>query len=91
MARFKDAKQLAGALYDEQQALQARQRLMDEGRSVTDRTRTATERYTTEVEKLNQLLAAGAIDSRPFPGRWRTRTTGPCARARPGPTARRGS
>jgi hypothetical protein len=39
----REVEQLTGALYDEQQALQARQRLMDEGRSVTDRTRTATE------------------------------------------------
>ena len=38
----REVEELAGALYDEQQALQARQRLMDEGRSVTDRTRTAT-------------------------------------------------
>jgi hypothetical protein len=39
----REVEQLAGALYDEQQALQARQRLIDEGRSVIDRTRTATE------------------------------------------------
>jgi IS5 family transposase len=54
--------QLAGALFDEQQALQARQRLMDEGRSVIDRSRTATEQHAAEVAKLNQLLQAGAID-----------------------------
>jgi lambda family phage tail tape measure protein len=58
--------ELAGALYDEQQALQARQRLMDEGRSVTDRTRTATEQYAAEVEKLDELLAAGAIDQQTY-------------------------
>jgi hypothetical protein len=57
-----EVEQLAGALYDEQQALQARQRVMDEGRSAIDRTRTATEQHAAEVQKLNELLAAGAID-----------------------------
>ena len=58
----REVEQLAGALFDEQQALQARQRLMDEGRSVIDRTRTATEQHAAEIAKLNELLAAGAID-----------------------------
>jgi lambda family phage tail tape measure protein len=58
----REVEQLAGALYDEQQALQARQQLMDEGRSVIDRTRTATEQHAAEIQKLNELLAAGAID-----------------------------
>ena len=58
----REVEQLAGALYDEQQALQARQRLMDEGRSVIDRTRTATEQHAAEIAKLNELLQAGAID-----------------------------
>ena len=62
----REVEELAGALYDEQQALQARQRLMDEGRSVTDRTRTATEQYAAEVEKLDELLAAGAIDQQTY-------------------------
>jgi lambda family phage tail tape measure protein len=57
-----EVEQLAGALYDEQQALQARQRLMDEGRSAIDRTRTVTELHAAEIAKLNELLAAGAID-----------------------------
>ena len=57
-----EVEQLAGALYDEQQALQARQRLLDEGRSAIDRTRTATEQHAAEIQKLNELLAAGAID-----------------------------
>ena len=35
---------------------------MDEGRSVIDRTRTATEQHAAEIQKLNELLAAGAID-----------------------------
>jgi lambda family phage tail tape measure protein len=57
-----EVEQLAGALFDEQQALQAHQRFMDEGRSVIDRTRTATEQHAAEVAKLNELLQAGAID-----------------------------
>ena len=62
----REVEELAGALYDEQQALQARQRLMDEGRSVTDRTRTATQQYAAEIAKLNDLLAAGAIDQQTY-------------------------
>ena len=58
----REVEQLAGALYEEQQALQARQRLVDEGRSVIDRTRTATEQHAAEIAKLNELLQAGAID-----------------------------
>ena len=62
----REVEELAGALYDEQQALQARQRLMDEGRSVADRTRTATEQYAAELAKLDELLAAGAIDQQTY-------------------------
>jgi hypothetical protein len=58
----REVEQLAGALYDEQQALQVRQRLLDEGRSVIDRTRTATEQHAAEIAKLNELFQAGAID-----------------------------
>jgi hypothetical protein len=86
----REVEQLAGALFEEQQALQARRRLMDEGRSVTERTRTATEQYAAEVSKLNELLAAGAIKP-PMPAPLRTPTTNCSARARNGPMARRGS
>jgi lambda family phage tail tape measure protein len=58
----RELEQLAGAVFDEQQALQTRQRLLDEGRSVIDRTRTAIEQHAAEIQKLNELLAAGAID-----------------------------
>jgi lambda family phage tail tape measure protein len=58
----REVEQLAGALFDEQQTLQTRQRLLDEGRSVIDRTRTATEQHAAEIAKLNELLQAGAID-----------------------------
>ena len=62
----REVEALAGALFDEQQALQARQRLMDEGRSVIDRTRTATEQQAAETRKLNELLQAGAIDQKAY-------------------------
>jgi lambda family phage tail tape measure protein len=62
----RELEQLAGALFDEQQGLQARQRLMDEGRSVIDRTRTATEQHAAEIANLNELLQAGAIDQRTY-------------------------
>jgi lambda family phage tail tape measure protein len=58
----REVEQLTGALFYEQQALQARQRLMGEGRSVIDRTRTATEQHAAEIAKLNELLQAGTID-----------------------------
>src|SRR5919106_470835 len=58
----REVEQLAGALFDEQQALQARQRFLDEGRSVIDRSRTATEQHAAEIAKLNELLEEGAID-----------------------------
>jgi lambda family phage tail tape measure protein len=58
--------ELASALFDEQQALQATQQLLDEGRAVTDRTRTATELYAAEIDKLNQLLQAGTIDQETY-------------------------
>jgi len=59
-AQRREVEALAGALFDERQALEATQRLMDEGRSVTERTRTATEQYGFEITRLNELLAAGA-------------------------------
>jgi lambda family phage tail tape measure protein len=62
----REVEELSGALYDEQQVLQAHQHLMDEGRSVIDRTRTATEQYAAEVEKLDELLAVGAIDQQTY-------------------------
>ena len=87
----REVEQLAGALFDEQQALQARQRLMDEGRSVIDRTRTATEQHADEIAKLNALLAAGAIDQATYGRAVKTRTTARSARARHGPMAPPGS
>jgi hypothetical protein len=67
VAQRREVQPLAGALYDEQQALQARQRLLDEGGSVIDRTRTAPEQHAAEVAKLNELLQAGTIDQATYP------------------------
>jgi hypothetical protein len=53
---------LAGALYDEREALEARARLMDTGRSLTESLRTESETYAAEVAELNRLLQAGAVD-----------------------------
>ncbi|MGI9502628.1 MAG: phage tail tape measure C-terminal domain-containing protein [Geminicoccaceae bacterium] len=58
----REVEELANALFDEQQASEATQKLLEEGRAVTDRTRSATELYAAEIDKLNQLLQAGAID-----------------------------
>jgi hypothetical protein len=65
-AQRREVEQLADALFNEQQALQATQRLMDEGRSTIDRTWTATEQYAAEIAKLSQLLDAGAIDQQTY-------------------------
>ena len=46
--------------------MQATQKLLEEGRAVTDRTRSATELYAAEIDKLNQLLQAGAIDQETY-------------------------
>ena len=87
----REVEQLAGALFDEQQALQAQQRLMDEGRSVTERARTATGQYAAEIANLGQLLEAGGSTSRPMRRRSMRQTTKPCARATSGPMAPSGS
>ena len=62
----REVEELASVLFDEQQALQATQKLLEEGRAVTDRTRSATELYAAEIDKLNQLLQAGAIDQETY-------------------------
>ncbi len=64
---------LAGALYDEQRAIEARNeaereanRLRAEGEALTERLRTAQEAYADEIERLRELLDAGAIDQETF-------------------------
>jgi hypothetical protein len=82
----REVEQLAGALFDEQQALQARQRLLDEGRSITERARTATEQYAAEIANLSRLLEAGAIDQQTYVRAVEeANDRAPCARARSGP------
>ncbi len=64
---------LAGALFDEKQAIEARTkaeedaaRVREQGKALTEELRTAEEVYAAEVRKLNELLAAGAIDQETF-------------------------
>ena len=64
---------LAGALFDEKQAIEARTkseedaaRIREQGKALTEELRTAEEAYAAEVRKLNELLAAGAIDQETF-------------------------
>ncbi len=69
----KEVERLAGALHDEQRAIEARNeaereanQLRDEGKALTDQLRTAEEAYADEIERLNELLEAGAIDQETF-------------------------
>ncbi len=64
---------LAGALFDEKQAIEARTkaeedaaRIREQGKVLTEELRTAEEAYAAEVSKLNELLAAGTIDQETF-------------------------
>ena len=64
---------LAGALFDEKQAIEARTkaeedaaRIREQGKALTEELRTAEEAYAAEVRKLNELLAAGTIDQETF-------------------------
>ena len=66
-------RELAGVLYDEQQAIEARNRaeqeagkLREKGKALTDSLRTAEEAYKTEMADLNQLLNEGAIAQETF-------------------------
>ena len=68
-----EVRALAGALHDEQQAIEARNeaereanRLRAEGEALTERLRTAEEVYADEIERLRELLEAGAIDQETF-------------------------
>ena len=69
----KEVERLAGALHDEQEkiknankARERKNRLRAEGKALTDQLRTAEETYADEVERLNELLDAGAIDKETF-------------------------
>ena len=69
----KEVERLAGALHDEQEKIKnankAREwenQLRAEGKALTDQLRTAEEAYADEIERLNELLDAGAIDKETF-------------------------
>ncbi len=68
-----EVERLAGALFDEQEKIEeankAREeanRLRDEGKAFTESLRTAQEAYADEIERLNELLEAGAINQEAF-------------------------
>ena len=72
-AQREEVHELAGALYDEQQAIEARNeaeceanRLRAEGETLTRRLRTAQEAYADELRRLRELLDAGAITQETF-------------------------
>jgi len=72
-AQKSQVRDLAGALFDERQAIEARTkaeeeaaRLREKGKSLTEQLRTAEEAYADEVRELNALLAAGAINQETF-------------------------
>jgi len=64
---------LAGALFDEREAIEARNKaeqeaikLREKGKALTDSLRTAEEAYKSELAELNELLAEGAISQETF-------------------------
>ncbi len=66
-------RELAGALFDEQQAIEARNKaeqeaakLKEKGRTLTESLRTAQEAYKAEIAGLNRLLDEGAIAQETF-------------------------
>ena len=66
-------RELANALFDEQQAIEARNKaeedaakLKEKGRALTERLRTAEESYKAEIADLNELLKEGAIAQETF-------------------------
>ena len=60
-AQRAEVEKLAAALYDQGEAQQKLNKLKQEGEQVTNATRTATEAYATEIERLKNMLDAGAI------------------------------
>jgi len=72
-AQRAEVERLAGALFDQKQAIEElnaeldrEQKLFDEGHRVMEANRTALESYAAEVERLDRLLAAGAIDAETY-------------------------
>lgn len=60
------AEDLAGQIFDAQRALEAAQKVAEEGKAIYDATRTATEEYAARVQRLNELLMQGAISQEAF-------------------------
>ncbi|MDD3182309.1 MAG: phage tail tape measure C-terminal domain-containing protein [Alphaproteobacteria bacterium] len=60
-ALIAQVRDLAGAYFDQKTAQEQLDRLREEGKSLTDEAKTATELYAEKIERLNQLLDAGAI------------------------------
>lgn len=60
-AQRAEVEKLAAALYDQGEAQQKLNKLKQEGEQVTNATRTATEAYAAELERLKNMLDAGAI------------------------------
>lgn len=72
-AERKRVRELAGALFDERQAIEARNKaeqdavkLREKGRALTESLRTAQETYNTELADLKRLLDDGAISQETF-------------------------
>jgi len=69
----RQVRDLAGALFDERQAIEARNKaeqdaikLREKGKALTDSLRTAEEAYMAELAELNELLSEGAISQETF-------------------------
>jgi lambda family phage tail tape measure protein len=72
-AQRAEVERLAGALHDEKEAhealalaLREEERLREAGRQLAEQLRTPTEAYAASLERLNALLAAGAIEQEAF-------------------------
>lgn len=65
-AQRAEVEKLAAALYDQGEAQQKLNKLKQEGERVTNATRTATEAYAAELERLKNLLDAGAISQETY-------------------------
>ena len=61
-----EVEKLAGALYDEQKVTRERNEAQREGKTLTESLRTVQEAYVAEIEHLNKLLRAGAINQETF-------------------------
>lgn len=65
-AQRAEVEKLAAALYDQGEAQQKLNKLKQEGEQVTNATRTATEAYSAELERLKNMLDAGAISQETY-------------------------